>query len=318
MEYRSNLENLKGYTILIIGVNGNIGGRLKEVIEEKASKDKLGINIIGMGRSQLEDKRFGIRGIKDLNEEIPYIKGKIDVVIHCAGYSDYKNHWDEMIEMSTKGIVNALKLAESKRSKFIYLSSSAVYGVCEVEVQDENQELKIENTKGVNAYAISKIMCENIIEYYIAHKKLNAKILRVYQTIDPHLKSLKNSILDKLIQAIISGEEIKIRDENKMRTYIDIDDTVNAILQVAGDSSCDLAYDVCNPYTAVSNKELKKEIETIFNKIKNNGNKKKINGELMRKRKRISLEKIGWSPRVPLAESLRTAIIIRMRKYNEN
>lgn len=151
--------------ILITGSKGFIGSRLIEALR-------------GKGR-----RVYGIDVEQDIEKlNVSPFRRRFDVVVHCAAQTSVTLSMDyPMIDAKTNilGTINLLKLFP--KSKFIFLSSSAVYG----EGPNHREDGPV-NPK--SPYAISKLAAENYI-------KLMAKsfvIFRLANVVGQGNKKTKN------------------------------------------------------------------------------------------------------------------------------
>ena len=111
--------------IIVTGHTGFIGSHLINYLQQKKYQ------VIGISRNKLQKTNFNQikMDINKINEK--KIPGKIFAVIHCAGITDVQycqNNPDKCFESNVRGTQKMLEFSRSKKCKFIYLSSSQVYG----------------------------------------------------------------------------------------------------------------------------------------------------------------------------------------------
>ena len=143
--------------ILITGISGFIGSRLKEVLSAR------GFEVWGISR-QKNDDDFIVQGDLSSFESTEQAFGKIPgcaIVIHAAAlaHARTKQSGQDYFKINTAVTNNLIKRLVGKPVQFIYLSSIAVYGLegrrSFVTIEDEQRP----TTK----YGMSKLKCEKII-----------------------------------------------------------------------------------------------------------------------------------------------------------
>jgi dTDP-4-dehydrorhamnose reductase len=104
-------------TILVTGVNGQLGNDVVRVCREK------GINVIGIGRAELD-----ITSEKDVKKLVSYLKPSI--IIHCAAYTAVDNAEGEKEICWSVNVEGTQYLAEAANiigAKFLYISTDYVF-----------------------------------------------------------------------------------------------------------------------------------------------------------------------------------------------
>ncbi len=200
---------------------------------------------------------------------------KITKVIHFAAqpgviYS-YKNP-----ESYKKNNVNATKnlvqiIGKNKIKKFIFCSSSSVYGDHKKYPIKENFKLK-----PINYYAKTKVECENIIRRKLSNSKCSTSIIRPFTVYGPFgrpdmllLKIMTNLTYQKKINVYNFGEHF--------RDFTYIDDVVDIVFKISK-----LLNNKINLFNVCASNPLK--ISNVINLIKRN-QKKKMQLNYLKKRK---------------------------------
>lgn len=146
-----------------------------------------------------------------------------DVIIHAAAALPLWSKKD-IFEINVKGTENLLKQSlKNKISSFIYISSTAVYGVPKKHPVFEYHPLI-----GVGAYGKSKIQAEELCKIY-RKKGLNVTIIRPKTFIGTH----RLGVFEILFDWIKDGKKIPIIGSGKNRyQLLDVDDLTEAILRI--------------------------------------------------------------------------------------
>jgi len=176
----------------------------------------------------------------------------VEVIIHLASVKpSTKIKYDEFVNVNVVGTENILKTWLSVNSdnniglKFIYLSSTAVYGNNRKgEIITEDSELDPSNS-----YGASKMMGEEVIKAFsISNPRINFTILRSATIYGEHYEES----FFKVFKLLVEDKMRFIGSGNNHMTLIHIRDLVNAInLAITNPNSRNKIYNVTdgNEYT---------------------------------------------------------------------
>ena len=161
-----------------------------------------------------------IQSINDENQDIGYV----DYIVHLAAYSGIQHSIENPLLYEYNncyGTLCVLEFAKKiKPKKFLFTSSSCVYG----EIKSPCTESK-QPTKFLNMYALSKRHNEMQIETY---KDLTSTCLRLFTVYGPYGRP--DSSIYKWVKALYDGEDVRLNGQGRMkREYTYIDDVINAI-----------------------------------------------------------------------------------------
>ncbi len=116
---------------------------------------------------------------------------------------------------------HAQHLADTNIKKFIYSSSSSVYGDAALPMKEESL------LKPVSPYGVTKLAGENLCYLYYKNYGIPTVSLRYFTVYGPRQRP--DMAISKFIKAIYMGEEVKVYgDGNQMRDFTYVDDAVNA------------------------------------------------------------------------------------------
>ena len=151
---------------------------------------------------------------------------KPDTVIHLASFPRQKIvNFNPMIgaRVMCEGLLNMLQLSVKHQvSKFVYISSSMVYG----NFNDDVKEDAICNPMG--QYAIMKYMGEKLVQDYSRRGLLNHTIIRpsaVYGELD-----VEDRVVSKFMLAALRDETLEVRGANERLDFTYVEDVVDGIV----------------------------------------------------------------------------------------
>jgi UDP-glucuronate decarboxylase len=135
---------------------------------------------------------------------------------------------------SSVGTRNILDLAVKYKAKFLFASSSYVYGLT-----PPNQTLTPESYVGPydhlgprSAYIEGKKYAESLIANYQEVHKMDVKIARIFNVYGPRMKMNDGRIIPDLVIKALEGKPLEIPgDENLKNSFCYIDDLVEALIK---------------------------------------------------------------------------------------
>lgn len=205
--------------VLIIGATGFIGNAALDFFSEKYSV--TGVDVIGNPKKNIiQASRFEITQQLILNN-------KFDVIINCAGSSNVSQSFVDPISdfqlntLLVQNILSSLK-ETSPKTKFINLSSAAVYG------NPKSFPIKeTDQTNPLSPYGLHKLLSEQLIDNYCKFYGIKGLSIRIFSA---YGKGLKRQFFYDLFSKFKSNDEgiDLIGTGNESRDFIYITDIVHA------------------------------------------------------------------------------------------
>jgi UDP-glucose 4-epimerase len=154
----------------------------------------------------------------------------IDVVVHLAALIDVSaSVFDpsQTNEVNVTGTLNVLQeSAKAKVSKFVFASSTAVYGdVKQLPVRETAQ------LQPISPYAASKAAGENYLSAFNACYGLNTVVLRFFNVYGPRNgKSPYSGVITKFLRKASNSEPLTVEgDGQQTRDFVHVDDVAEAL-----------------------------------------------------------------------------------------
>lgn len=231
-------DMLKNKTIFVSGATGLIGSALIRVLSYMDKRFDLGCKIIAGVRDSQKAKEMlpeQITLVFSALESPICVDEKVDYIVHaaCPTQSSFMiSNPVELIKTSIYGTMNLLELAKDNDASFLYLSSMEVYG----EIKDEEPlgECRLGYIDPLvirNCYPESKRMCENIIASYASQFGINAKSIRLAQTIGPGISYNDGRVFAMMARCAIENKDIVLRTKGESKhPYLYVYDAITAIL----------------------------------------------------------------------------------------
>ena len=152
-----------------------------------------------------------------------------DVVIHMASFPRQKVVEQNPLlasDVMSTGLINLLeKSKDHKVRKFVYISSSMVYGDFEADVDESAQ------CKPIGQYGIMKLMGEKLVEDYSRRGCFAHTIIRpsaVYGEWD-----VEDRVVSKFITKAMRGETLRVKGADEVLDFTYVEDTAMGIVLAA-------------------------------------------------------------------------------------
>lgn len=308
-------------SVLVAGGAGFIGSHLCKSLLVKDYKVICVDNLITGDKKNIEDLQnhpnftFLDKDItKPLGEEI-----KVDFIFHLASPASpnkkcpksYINHPIETLLVNSLGTYNLLELARQNSAKFLFASTSEVYGDPAVSPQAEDYFGNV-NPNGVRSvYDESKRFGEAMTMAYVRKFDLDARIIRIFNTYGPFMQKDDGRVVSEFIVQAISGKPFTVYGDGKQtRSFCYISDMVDGIeraMFLANTKGGVINLGNPDERTVLELARLIKEIcgsslEPIFEELPDDDPKK-------RKPDITKAETLlGWKPKIGIEEGLKKTV----------
>jgi len=251
---------MKSNSLLLIGGTGFIGKSILKYFLKNISLKKKINKILIISRYQFKTDKF-YKKLKNtytvikINSDISRLKKlpPAEYVIYAALLKNYKK--------DHKAFVNYLNLAKKYhlKSKILYLSSGAVYGVQKKNKGFKEDYLKFNKKINYNNkltykqykkdYSSIKLKNENLLQEFGEKYRAKVSIARCFSFAGEYLPLNSQYALGNFIQNILNNESIKVKSNYKViRSYMYSDDLAKWLLKIVNNSTKD-----CPIYNVGSN-----------------------------------------------------------------
>lgn len=210
---------------LITGINGFIGGHLATKLA-KDGWDVYGIdNNSGNAASKadLSDEKIKVMegDLKDPSAALYAIQtSEPEVIFHMAAsvsVPDSMRNPSEFLLNNVQSTINILEgIRKTGANKIVFSSSSSVYG--DMATRDVREEMA-RHAKQLSPYALSKMLCENILEHWTRISGVSCIALRYFNVYGPRCRGVIGQW---------SGASKIVQFGNTLRDYTHVSDVVSA------------------------------------------------------------------------------------------
>lgn len=320
---------LNGTCFFITGATGLIGSQLCKTLVKCNQLYDANITVAAYLRNpEKADKVFAgyqeglTYVVGNLEADLSY-DGPVDYLVHGASVTSSKafvNKPVETILTAIDGTNRVLRFAAEKQvKKMVYLSSLEVYGT-----PDGSKGTIAEDDYGYinplsvrSSYSEGKRMVENLCVAYASQFHVPVCIARLSQTFGAGVEYHDGRVFAEFARCAIEGKDIVLHtDGSTVRTYCYTADAVTALLKLLQDGATGEAYNVTNPDTACSIREMA-ELVAGLNPEKPISVRIEIpedlasfgyNPQMVIRLNADKLVSLGWSPATDLTSMFRRTI----------
>lgn len=282
---------------LITGSQGFLGTH----IVENFNKHNIPTVSLVKNSNNISDSSILIGNVNTISE----IPNDITHIIHLAALTDIdycQKNPKECFETNFMGTLNMLEIAKKYKTKFIFASSSQIFGNPDKLPINENAEKNPLSVHG-STKAAAEYLCKSYADLF----DLDIFILRLFSVYGP--RSPPYSIIGKIITHILNDDEIILGNLTPKRDFIHIDDVLSSLhllisSGIKGFSTFNIGSgksisieNLCQKLIILSNKQV--ILKTADNFIR----KSEIPELLCDNNKMLNL---GWIPKISLDLGLKT------------
>tara|TARA_B100000989_G_scaffold214069_1_gene162721 strand:- start:3308 stop:4375 length:1068 start_codon:yes stop_codon:yes gene_type:complete len=275
-----NLEKVKlqQKNILITGAFGFIGKYILDVFIKLIEENNIELNIYALDNfitsKQMYLNYYKERGINCINHDITNplnLDIEFHYVISLAGIASpyyYQKYPLQTLNTSILGVQNLFKLNHNKETRFVYFSSSEIYG----DPNEENIPTKESYRGNVSSigpracYDESKRVGETICYIYSKKFNKNISIVRPFNVYGPSMEINDYRIIPNITRSFLFKEKLNIYDNGKQtRTYCYISDAINGFLKVIFNREKFEIYNIGNNTGEINVLNLVERVEKVIN-----------------------------------------------------
>lgn len=259
--YSKNLKNL------VSGGAGFLGSHIIDKLMQNNEKVICLDNYITGKKSNIK-KWINHPNFELIKHDVTFpIELKIDRIWHLASPASPNHYKSNPIGTSKTillGTYNMLELAKKEGASFLFASTSEIYGDPEVNPQKESYKGSVNTTGMRSCYNEGKRMAETLCSDYKRMHNLNIKIMRIFNTYGPKMKSNDGRVVSNFIFQSLQGKPLTVYgDGSQTRSFCYVDDLIKAMIKLMN-SKINTPINIGNPeeFTIL---ELANKIKNIIN-----------------------------------------------------
>lgn len=177
-----------------------------------------------------------------------FFEEKIDLILHFACPAspfDYIQYPIHTMKVDSLGTLNTLGLAKSKVSRYVFASTSEVYGSPAVHPQPEDYWGHVNPVGPRSVYDEAKRFSEAMCMAYFREHGIDVRIARIFNTYGTRMRLDDGRVIPTFISQALKNEDITIFGEgDQTRSFCFIDDLTEGVYTLS--TRDDLAGEVIN------------------------------------------------------------------------
>jgi dTDP-glucose 4,6-dehydratase len=223
--------------VVITGAAGFIGSHLSETLLDR------GYSVVGID-NLLTGDLANIAHLRD--RDFQFIRHDVTNYIDVDGPVDYVLHWASpaspidylelpipTLKVGALGTHKALGLAKAKGATFVIASTSEVYGDPLEHPQKETYWGNVNPIGPRGVYDEAKRFAEAMTVAYRRYHKVDAKIVRIFNTYGPRMRIRDGRAVPAFISQALVNEDVTVfGDGTQTRSFCYISDLVDGIIRL--------------------------------------------------------------------------------------
>jgi UDP-glucuronate decarboxylase len=306
-------------SILVTGGSGFLGSWICDVLVEQQAKviclDNLASGMKSNISSLMDKDNFKFIQ-HDITQPI-FFDEPIDMVLHLASRAspfEFEKYPIQILKANTLGIWVALGIAKKHEARFLYTSTSEIYGDAREIPTSEKYRGNVNPIGQRSCYAEAKRCGESYVIAYKLQHGLDVRIARIFNTYGPRLRAegVYGRVIPRFIEQALNNEPFTIfGDGSQTRSFCYVTDQVEGLLRLTfldnleGEKVVNIG----------SDEEIKIiELADMIKKLTNSNSEMEFHplpkDDPARRKPNISKAKeiLGWAPKVSLEEGLKRTI----------
>ena len=324
-------QNIQNTNVLITGASGFIASYIVEVLLALNTTKESNLHVYALARSR--DKFWKRFSHHQQNKHLTLIHSDVSAdyreklpknlayVIHAASNASPKYYGSDPVgtlKANTAGTAGLLEIChEYHVKKFLYISSSEVYGQPSKTPTGETDFGPVDPMMVRSCYAESKRMGENMCISWQQQYSVPVNILRPFHTYGPGMDLNDGRVYADFIKNVIHHEPIQLNSNGlSQRAFCYLKDAVEGIFQVLLKGADGHAYNLGNDKEEISILKLAEKLQSMYpqqvEKVVVNAPPSQ-QGYIQSHVDRIcpdikKINKLGWNPKTTLEEGFARTI----------
>jgi len=294
---------------IVTGGAGFVGSHLCDFLIARGQEVICLDNLITGKRENiahlLSNKRFRFLK-KDVSRKLPALP-KAQYVFHLASPASpvgYMTYSIQTIQTNSVGTQHLLEFSKKSGAKFLFASTSEVYGDPHVHPQKESYWGNVNSFGPRSCYDESKRLGEALVYEYIHKFKVDGRLVRIFNTYGPRLNEDDGRVVSNFITQALRGKSLTVYGNGRQtRSFCYVSDLVEGLWKaIASPQTKGDVFNLGNPQETTI-----RQFATVVLGLCGIPGLKIINKSLpqddpVRRKPDISKAKrvLGWSPKVPL------------------
>ena len=301
------------HRVLVTGGAGFLGSHLCEALLARG-REVLCLDNFFTGRKENIAHLLDFAGFELLRHDITHpIFVEVDRIYNLACPASpvhYQYNPVKTIKTSVQGAIHMLGLAKRVKARILQASTSEVYGNPAVHPQTEEYWGNV-NPIGIRScYDEGKRAAECLFMDYHRQNRVDVRLVRIFNTYGPRMLINDGRVVSNFIVQALRGEPLTVYgDGSQTRSFCYVDDLVEGMIRMMDQDGFIGPVNLGNPseFTILELAERVRELTGSRSEIRF----LPLPADDPTQRQpdiRLARERLGWEPKVPLAEGLANTV----------
>jgi len=297
---------------LVTGGAGFLGSWLCELLVQRGYEVTCLDNMSSGRRENVKHLKGKIKVVEGDVTDPPPLQ-KAGIIFHLASRAspvDFKEHALEILTANSIGTLRMLQLAEKWRARFVFASSSEVYGNPLQHPQREDYWGNVNPIGPRSCYDEGKRFGEALVMAYHRGKGVDVRIARIFNTYGPRMRRDDGRVVSNFVVQALEGKPLTVYgDGTQTRSFCYVEDLVEGLLRLGEADVSGEVFNFGNP-AEISILELARLVKRLTGATSKIVFLPKLRDDPAKRRPDISKarELLKWGPKIPLEEGLRKTI----------
>src|SRR3989344_6514780 len=304
-------------TVLVAGGAGFLGSHLCDKLLKEGYSVVCVDNFLTSSLENISHLRDN-KSFSSINHDIcePLkLDFKVTHVFHLASPASPNHHSKisyhslplETMLANTTGTLELLKFAEKNNAKFLFASTSEIYGDPLEHPQKEEYRGNVSTIGLRSVYDESKRFGETVVSAFVRYKGLDGRIIRIFNTYGPKMDRDGRVVIEFVLSALGNQPLPVFGDGKQTRSFCFVDDLIDGIIKaMESENTKGEVFNLGNPdeFTILELAELVKKVTGSNSEIK--FAESLPEDDPLRRKPDIEKARrvLGWEPKVTLEEGI--------------
>jgi UDP-glucuronate decarboxylase len=250
---KTNKEEIKGIirnlgdisfedkNILVTGGSGFLGSWICEVLVTQGA-EVICLDNLASGLKSNIDSIMERDNFKFIQHDITlpiFFDEPIDVLMHLASRAspfEFEKYPIQILKANTLGIWVALGIAKKHNAKFLYTSTSEIYGDAKEIPTTEEYRGNVNPIGPRSCYDEAKRCGESYVIAYNMQHRMDTRIARIFNTYGPRMRAegVYGRVVPRFIEQASNSEPLTVfGDGTQTRSFCYVTDQIEALLKLA-------------------------------------------------------------------------------------
>lgn len=182
-----------------------------------------------------------------------HVTRKCDVVFNLASRAS-RGEWEafptDILTTCAVGSLNLLEYSKNSNAKYVYMSSSEVYGDPEIVPTPENYEGRVSPIGSRSSYDEGKRFGESLAMAYHREHKVDVSIVRLFNTYGPRIRGdgEYGRVIPRFLQQALTNSPLTIYgDGSQTRSFVYVSDVIDVLTKILHADCSGEVFNVGNP-----------------------------------------------------------------------